>query len=649
MITVNVMEFTVSLRRGLQSAGERDILTRDHFPRHVPCGTKPNAMSTKPESDLDLDLQFLPAWAQESPSVNRYSHFEGEEPRRREFGSGSGRREPFGRRPDPNRPAGPGGGPRPAGPRPPRRFQGNDRRERRPEPPPRPMPEVRISVLPEENGVDSLSRQIRLNGRAYPVFDIAQLVLKKPDRYFIQFGVKRNEPGEIIQQLWQCLLDDTLWLSEQEIVQHVLHRHFGTFYQTEKTPAEPPKGTYTFVAQCGMSGVILGPPNFHDYQPRLRKLHAERFSRMPFEAFKSRVKIVRDEATVKQWIEDQSWKTEYVCLNVPEPRKLATRDEVEQHFRETHLQNILKEVEEHSLLGKDAFSLPCAPLRDLARQAIEEQRRFPLRVVTILSQQFASRGLQFFKVNKTVTHVSVARPHYLDLETVPVSTSVRSIVDFINSHPRCTRKQLFGALAPTPPATPAPAPVPVEPPTTASAGAEVPSEAGSAQPAKAATPSPASTQAVAEGSGATPGQAALIGDLHWLIHQGHVIEFHTGVLETAKKPLPRPPKPEPRPAAAPKAEAAAGTGPVPNVAPSAGEISPVEGEAIATAAGVETEASDSQVLPGASASEDVSASTAEVDAPHTDPGRLSAGDPQSATSDGPARIEPSDKTESPRA
>src|SRR5207237_2265322 len=42
----------------------------------------------------------------------------------------------------------------------------------------------------------------------------------------------------------------------------------------------------------------------------------------------------------------------------------------------------------------------------------------------------------------------------------------------------------------------------------------------------------------------TPEQTAIIADLHWLVHQGHVIEFANGVLETAKKPAPRPPKPE---------------------------------------------------------------------------------------------------------
>ena len=54
-------------------------------------------------------------------------------------------------------------------------------------------------------------------------------------------------------------------------------KHFDTFYQAERTATEPPKGNYTFVAQCGMSGVILGPPNYHDYQNQLRKLHAGTF------------------------------------------------------------------------------------------------------------------------------------------------------------------------------------------------------------------------------------------------------------------------------------------------------------------------------------------------------------------------------------
>jgi hypothetical protein len=38
----------------------------------------------------------------------------------------------------------------------------------------------------------------------------------------------------------------------------------------------------------------------------------------------------------------------------------------------------------------------------------------------------------------------------------------------------------------------------------------------------------------------TPEQTVIIADLHWLVHQGNVLEFADGRLETAKKPLPRP-------------------------------------------------------------------------------------------------------------
>jgi len=256
---------------------------------------------------------------------------------------------------------------------------------------------------------------------------------------------------------------------------------------------------------------------------------------MPFDMFKSRVKIVRDEAVVKKWIEDQSWKTEFICLNVPEPLKLASRDEVEKHFRVTHLATIVRQVDSHEMTGPQSRSMPCRGLHQLARERWHDQQRFPLQLATYLSQQFASRGLQFFKVNKTVTHVSVARPQFLDLETTPVSENVRKIVEFIHTHPKCSRRKLFEALAPSALPTTRPA----------AEGAPVPE--------------------------LTPEASAIISDLHWLVHQGHVIEFANGTLETAKKPLPKPPKPEPE-----KPQAIAETIATDQMATTTGETLPTE-------------------------------------------------------------------------
>jgi hypothetical protein len=524
-------------------------------------------MSTSPEADFDLEKLFLPAWAKESPQHNRYAKFEGE-PERRDDRRGDRRDRParrpgtggpgFGAARGPGGPRSQGGGDRPRAPRPggpPRsgdRDRGPDRRPdfRREAPVVQPLPEVQVTFTPEEHGVDFLARQIRMTGRAYPLFDIAQLILQKPERHSVTFSVKKKPDGAAIQPLFLCALDDSLWLSEAEGVRYVLDKHFTTFYQAERTTIDPPKGVYTFVAQCGMSGAILGPPNYHDYQNQLRKLHAEKFSRMPFDAFKARVRIVKDEAVVKKWVEDQSWKTEFTCLNLPEPLKLPNLEEVEKHFRQVHLADIIKPVETFRMEGAASRNLRDRELMRLLRTRWEDQKRFPLQIATVLSQQFASRGLSFFKVNKTVTHVAVARPHYLDLEATPVSDGVKRIVDFINATPKCTHKRLLHALAPAP-AVPVPTPPPA---------AVAPAPAAEGEAPAVPTPAPAPVQAEP-----TPEMAAVMTDLHWLIHQGHVIEFANGVLETAKRPLPRPPKPaRPEPQAAPAVES-------PLAAPEAGE------------------------------------------------------------------------------
>src|SRR5476649_224882 len=522
-------------------------------------------MSSISDIDLDLDKLFQPAWAQEKPAGNRFDKFTGNEgikPERRFNDKPGERRAP--------RRDGAGGGERRGGP--PRggskfgdRKPGFGRRDDRHAPvrreAPAPLPEISVTFVPAENGVESLARQIKMTGRCYPLFQIAQLVLDKPERYSVQLAVKKKPDGAIAQPLFVCALDETPWLSEDEAVAHVLKNHFATFYQTDRIATEPPKGVYTFVAQCSISGVILGPPNHHDYQNQLRKLHSERFSRMPFDAYKAGVKIVRDEAVVKKWIEEQSFKTEYAVLNVPEPLKLASLEEVEKHFRATHKETIIKSVESLVIAGVPSRTLRSRELQQLIRTEWEQQKYFPLQLATGLSRQFATHGLHFFKVNKTFTHVAVARPQFLDLATTPVSENIKRIVAFINAHPKCTRRQMSETLAPSP------------------TNIEVkPEEQKSAEP--------------------TPEQTAIIADLHWLVHQGHVLEFADGKLDTAKKPLPKPPKPEKK-KEKPAGEVAATTETAPQTEVA---IEPAAENSILTEAEIptpETAVSEAETIPSA--------------------------------------------------
>jgi len=464
----------------------------------------------------DLELAFLPQWAQEPNDAKPYADFVGDHKSR---GRGRGEWGDRPRRRDDNRSRDlKGRGDRPRG-RDDRR-DGGDRRQksqnrdakrpqnrkdnfRRNDASPRPPLQIDASIQPEKNGVEALAKQIKATGRAYPLFDIARLIIAKSERYEVVFQTKRKEDGAVMQPLFFCKVDETVWLSEEQAIDHLLGRHFDTFYKTVKTEIEPPKGTYTFVAQCGMTDEILGPPNYHGYQEKLRNLHAERFSRLPFDVFKSRVKIVHDEEVVKKWIEEKSYKTEYITINLPEEARLESRDSVRSHFREYHLGNLINSVDSIALKG-NVYPRKSPPrMQNLVRRVFDEQRRFPIKVVNMLSQEFSSHGLQFFKRKKSVTHVSVSRPHHLDLENTPVSESIRDIVLFITGTENCTRRQVLEKFAPEP---------------------EAVESDGDAVEKSAAQLSPERT--------------AVLSDMHWLVHQGHVIEYANGQMEVAPKPQP---------------------------------------------------------------------------------------------------------------
>jgi hypothetical protein len=507
-------------------------------------------MSDDQNLGLDLNSLFQPVWTQGDIAQNLLKKFgdrgapaERHGGDRRDDRRGGPRRERERGRDRARRPAAggdrqrrPGGG----------KFDRRDTAGRHgqrlvaaPREEPAPLPEVGVEFIPDAKAVEVLAQQIKTSSRAYPLFKLALMLLEKPEYYSVRLTAQKSH-----QSLFLCALDDTPWAKENEAVLHVLSKHLATFYQSEKVPIEPPKGVYTFVAQCGMSGAVLGPPNYHDYQIKLRELHEQRFARMPFEAFKARVKITRDEALLNQWREEMSFKTEYVCLNVPEPLRLTALDEVNKHFRATHKDYIIKRAEACTISGVQSRKLPCDGLHRLVRRDWERLRQHPLPFATELSRQLARHGLQFFKVNKTVTYINVARPKALDLAVTPVSDSIRRIVEFLSAGKKHSRKRLLATVTEPPPA-PAAA-VPVTPDPLSAVGeisaslepATMTADAEAAVPPPAAVPvSPAAEEVSVKPAAddLTPWQQSLLTDLHWLVHQGYVIEFADGHLELAKR------------------------------------------------------------------------------------------------------------------
>ena len=306
-----------------------------------------------------------------------------------------------------------------------------------------------------------------------------------------------RKAGDDATPLFLLKADSSVWLSEGEAVAYVLSKQLDTYYRRERVAVEPPKGIYTTVAQCGMSGALLGPSNYHDYQSKIRKLHSERFAHLSFEAYKSRIRMVKDEALVQQWKEEQSSKDEFYPLTTPEgsePVKLGSLSEVENHFRQNHAASVIEAIRNRvDVPGAVAVNHSSGRVQSLVRSALEDLRRFPLPLVHVMSRQFESKGLQIFKAHQNVTYIAPARPRYLDREATPISDALCAMLQYMETHASTPRAEQWKALVELRPVT---------------------------------------LELVA-----TARETAVAADLAWLLREGHVIDYAERGLEAVRKPV----------------------------------------------------------------------------------------------------------------
>lgn len=404
------------------------------------------------------------------------------------------------------------------------KFRG-PRRDERPAPPPNPFPWLRIAFTATEPAVATVAQQVRHTGKTFSLFEIARILLRNAASYTIDLASAAKLPEG---PFYVVPRDKSVWLSQDAAVRHVLRTRLGEFYRSEEIEVEAPRGNFPVVGVCGMSGTLLGPPNLHDYERRVRELHREKFGNMNFEQFRSRLKMERDPEVIEKWRASASRAVAYHPLGDDTAERMDGLAAVEKHFLAHHAAAEVTAAAVASVPGDPRSCTVDSALAPLLAHAREEEARFPLRLAQSLSRALTAAGLRFHKSSNRTTYVSASRSRHLDLDQVVVSDSIRKILETIREKKSLRRPQLLDLLAPLPSKPEAPVGgVPVVPEQEAQAPVAV---EDAAQPVEHA-PTPEESA-----------RAAVVQDLLWLTHEGYVIEYADGRLESVPPPK-HPPKP----------------------------------------------------------------------------------------------------------
>ncbi len=373
---------------------------------------------------LDLSgLDFGPAWARKgakgSEPSKDYSSYKGERPDR-------GGRPSDGRRPKQG--GRPSGGGRDFSSKP-RSKQGGSRDRK-----PRRVyiaaePGVKASIMPIEEGVDNLVKEIVASGRTYSVFDLARVVLGARERFLIVFKSQESEGGP---ELFQCKKDSAVFLTKDECLNHALSSDWiSEFYKVEEVEKDAPSGDFKNIAKCGLSGELLGPTNFHGYQERLLELHKTRFSHLSFDNYKRKIVTESGEDVVNLWKEGMKKGVVYKLVS-DESVVLETKADMLKHFVDNAFDDCFHKTRKAQVVSEiEAKKLTPSLLTSL-KECIQEQRRYPGDLSSFLCRQLSGRQLAVFKWQGKL-HCGPSRPHLL-VEDLKMADRPQEIYNWVNEH-----------------------------------------------------------------------------------------------------------------------------------------------------------------------------------------------------------------------
>ena len=305
---------------------------------------------------------------------------------------------------------------------------------------------VKVSFLPDRERLALVVRDIQASRRAFPLIEIANRFLGREDLYLVKLELPGTPEGAERQTFVQCLECKRVFRTRANAEAHLLHDHLDKFFTVEETEVEPPAGVFTCVARCRLSGVLLGPPNYHGYNEKIQELWSSRFAQMSKAEYLGHVETVRDEALIEQWKDSLRKKTVYRLKEVPEGQEAAamSRAEAQDWMRAGKLNPLLRESARCMVPGPQSKKFDDGALRSAVSLAWQRETRFPFSLSLALRPAF--RHMHLFKVNARETYVTAVPPMPVDLATAPAI--VKEIVDFLEAHPGTTRQLVLDGLRP---------------------------------------------------------------------------------------------------------------------------------------------------------------------------------------------------------
>ena len=304
-------------------------------------------------------------------------------------------------------------------------------------------PTIKVDLYPQDEAFEALINRLRSSARTYQLFDIAHLLLEKPDRYIVVVSpkpVKGNEPAPLYYSVPGHLPFET----EEDAINHVMANYLDQFFEIEEIEVEPPKGNFQMVNRCTITSELLGPPNYHRYQEFLQLHYTARITGMSFEQFTARVESSKEQEHIDAWLESMKKGARYTVKDhqEDESESLETLEAVRHFLLQHRKDKVVGSGESVRFAGRDIERLPKGDIRRSVEAYVESQKHFPLDSANNIRGRLRRHKFAVYKKgSKGVSFVCAVKRKFRDSKTI-FTESISDLIDFIEKHPEIPASKL---------------------------------------------------------------------------------------------------------------------------------------------------------------------------------------------------------------
>jgi len=290
-----------------------------------------------------------------------------------------------------------------------------------------------IQFFPEEGPFQTLIHALKISGKTYSLFEIAQLILEKTDRFHIQ--IKQQDSSlQPTASIFLALPEKFAFLSEDEALHYVMQHHLEDFFEIETVSIEAPKGQFPFVYRCTKTQTFIAPPNYHKAQALLQAHHQQHAPHVSFDHFLQKLEKVNTPEAIEEWGKQMSTVTHYKAKKeLPQQKTLESLEQVRACMREHLYDQCIKASQTVRIPGKSLDHMPAGRIREAVLHQLDQQRRFPLDTANHLRGRLRHLNFAFFKRNG-ISYLSAIKRR-LRVKGLVFSDSIQQLVTFLEANP----------------------------------------------------------------------------------------------------------------------------------------------------------------------------------------------------------------------